>query len=552
MDSDMAVLDERSEPHSGLHPVGVWTADSEPPAFSRQALLAAMERFREPIAVLCESGSGCVGVGIGGTLSTGTVPDGRGHFQCLGILPGLYPEWLGTRSFIELHRLRFPYVAGAMARGIGSTAIVIAMAKAGMLGFFGSAGLSLDRVEAALVEMEQALGRERTWGCNLIHSPNQAGLEDGLVELLLRRDVKRVSASAYTALTPAVVRYAFSGLHADSAGRIERRHVFAKLSRPEVARHFMSPPPAEILEALVRQGKLDRREAQFAAHLPVAEDITVEADSGGHTDNQALSALFPTIRQLRDELVRKHGYVRPIRIGASGGLGTPSAIASAFALGAAYVLTGSVNQTSLEAGVSDEAKAMLAEARLGDFGMSPSADMFELGVKVQVLKRGTMFASRAAQLYELYRRYPSLEAIPEDTTAKLEKQVFRQPLDDVWEQTRRFFESHAPRENERAARDPKHKMALVFRWYLGSSSHWPLYGESARRVDYQLWCGPAMGAFNTWVEGSFLALPEGRGVVQIALNLLEGAAAITRAHQLRNYGVAVPPEAFQYRPRPLA
>ena len=36
-----------------------------------------------------------------------------------------------------------------------------------------------------------------------------------------------------------------------------------------------------------------------------------------------------------------------------------------------------------------------------------------------------------------------------------------------------------------------------------------------------------------------------------ALNLLEGAAVITRAQQLRSYGVAVPAEAFIYRARPL-
>jgi hypothetical protein len=40
-------------------------------------------------------------------------------------------------------------------------------------------------------------------------------------------------------------------------------------------------------------------------------------------------------------------------------------------------------------------------------------------------------------------------------------------------------------------------------------------------------------------------------VVQIALNLLEGAAVVTRAQQLRSYGVPMPPSAFDFRPRPL-
>ena len=53
-------------------------------------------------------------------------------------------------------------------------------------------------------------------------------------------------------------------------------------------------------------------------------------------------------------------------------------------------------------------------------------------------------------------------------------------------------------------------MALVFRWYLGQSSSWANAGEPSRTVDYQIWCGPAMAAFNEWVRGSFLEQPENR------------------------------------------
>jgi hypothetical protein len=40
--------------------------------------------------------------------------------------------------------------------------------------------------------------------------------------------------------------------------------------------------------------------------------------------------------------------------------------------------------------------------------------------------------------------------------------------------------------------------------------------------------------------------------VQIALNLLEGAAVVTRSQQLRAAGVPIPPQAFAFPPRPLA
>lgn len=541
---------------NGLPVIGEWSSRSGTAHLTADSLPTAIAAFRSPAFIIRDGPAGSVGVGVGGSfqmhMDARNVSPNSAGFPCLGVLPALYPEWLGDRAFLEAHGLRYPYVAGAMARGIASEALVIEMARSGMLGFFGAGGLSPARVERALVMLNEALGATQPWGCNLIHSPQEPELESQIVTLLLRYNVRRVEASAFMALTPAVVRYAFSGVTRDAAGQLQRiNHVFAKISRPEVAHHFMSPPPQAMLDALVQAGDLTAQEASLAHHLPVAEDITVESDSGGHTDNRPLGSLFPTISQLRDDLAARHRYTRPIRVGAAGGLGTPESVASAFALGAAYVLTGSVNQSCREAGVSDDAKALLALAELADMTMAPSADMFELGVKVQVLKRGTMFASRATTLYNLYTRYPSLDAIPADELARVEQQLLRQPVGEVWDDARKFFEVRGPHEIERAERDPRHKMALVFRSYLGRSSRWPIDGDSERRLDYQIWCGPAMGAFNAWVKGSFLEKPENRSVVQVARNLLEGAAYVTRAAQLRSYGVPVPAAAFTFQPRPL-
>lgn len=535
---------------AALPAFGRWRGTDEAAIFDADGLTQAVARVREPCTVVQRALDGRVGVAFGGTVETASAGEGE---AVLGLLPPLYPEWLGDRSFGELHGCRFPYVAGAMANGIASTELVIAAARAGVLSFFGAAGLMPERIEAAAATLTETLRpASLPFGMNLIHAPHEADIEDATVDLYLAHGIDRVSASAYLDLTPMVVRYALSGLHRGTDGKVERRnHVFAKISRPEVAARFLSPAPAAMVQALRDTGRVTAEEAELAAHLPVAEDITVEADSGGHTDNQILGAVFPTILQLRDQLVRRHGYERPIRVGAAGGIGTPSAAAAAFSLGAAYVLTGSVNQAAVESGLSTRGKAILAQAALGDVMMAPAADMFEMGVKVQVLKRGTMFGVRAQRLYELYRTYDSLEAIPAVIRTKLEAEVFRDTIEHVWESTRAFFAARDPRENDRAARDPKHRMALVFRWYLGMSSRWAIAGEASRALDYQMWCGPAMGAFNAWVKGSFLEEPAQRSVAQIAKNLLEGAAAITRAGQLRTYGVPVPAAAFDFRPRPL-
>ena len=70
-------------------------------------------------------------------------------------------------------------------------------------------------------------------------------------------------------------------------------------------------------------------------------------------------------------------------------------------------------------------------------------------------------------------------------------------------------------------------------------------------MDAQIWCGPAMGAFNDWVAGTFLEPLEERTVVQVGLNLLEGAAYITRANQLRLAGVPLTSRDSIFSPRPL-
>lgn len=251
-------------------------------------------------------------------------------------------------------------------------------------------------------------------------------------------------------------------------------------------------------------------------------------------------------------MMGRYGYTRPIRVGAAGGLGTPSAVAAAFSMGAAYVLTGSVNQSAVESGLSPEGRKMLAMADVADVAMAPAADMFELGAKVQVLKRGTMFSSRAAQLYQIYTTCDSLESIPSCIKTRLEKEIFRAPLDEIWSETQRFLANRNPKEIQKAELDPKYRMALVFRWYLGKTGQWAIDGASAHRIDYQICCGPAMGAFNAWARGSFLEGAENRTVVNIARNLLEGAAVLTRAQQLRSYGVPVPESAFHFQPRPLS
>jgi PfaD family protein len=159
-----------------------------------------------------------------------------------------------------------------------------------------------------------------------------------------------------------------------------------------------------------------------------------------------------------------------------------------------------------------------------------------------------MFAQRAAKLYDLYRMYSCYEDIPEKERTVLEEKLFHTRFVQEWEQTRAFFAKRDPKQIERAEKDPRHKMALVFRSYLGRSSGWPIRGDVDRKMDYQIWCGPSMGAFNEWVRGSFLEKPENRKVATVAMNLLIGACVTTRASWLRAQGAILPPQAGHFAP----
>ena len=100
----------------------------------------------------------------------------------------------------------------------------------------------------------------------------------------------------------------------------------------------------------------------------------------------------------------------------------------------------------------------------------------------------------------------------------------------------------------KAERDPKHRMALVFRWYLGLSSRWAIDGDPKRRLDFQIWCGPAMGAFNDWARGGSLGPLAGRGVVEIADALLTGARILSRGEALRAQDVSLPVDLDAWMP----
>ncbi|WP_435845987.1 PfaD family polyunsaturated fatty acid/polyketide biosynthesis protein [Streptomyces huasconensis] len=508
-------------------------------------------RGQDPYATLADLENPVYVIGDGGTVQLSARPPAGGQALLAAAAP-LPPGRLGPAAFRAHHGVQANYMAGAMAGGIAGTELVRALARAGYLASLGAAGLSAARLDAALGTLARDLP-DTPYACNLIHTPSAPRLEGLCVDLCLRHRVRCVEASAFVQLTPDLVRYRATGLRRGRDGSVTVGHrVVAKVSLPQTAEMFLRPAPEALVAELLRRGALTVEQAELARTVPMADDVTVEADSGGHTDRRALSVVLPAVLALRDRIGEERSrtsmpVVPAVRVGAAGGIGTPHAVAAAFALGAEYVVTGSVNQATVEAATGDAVKRLLATADLTDCLMAPAADMFEQGVTVQVLGRRTLFAGRAALLHRLYRDHDSLDDISAEQRRHLEQRVLGLPVEEVWRQTRAYLGTHDAGRLARADADPKHRMALVFRWYLANASRWATAGDQRRSSDWQIWCGPAMGAFNQWTRDTALAEPDGRHAADIARHLMRGAAYLTRLHHLRSSGVHLPPSCDQYR-----
>jgi len=289
-----------------------------------EPMLAALRNIERPLYAVTEGRS---------TILTDRAPHTLEGLA--GVIPAVRIESFGSASFRKAHNLRCAYVAGAMAGGIASVDLVVDMAQAGFLAFFGAGALPLPAIEQAIRQIEARLPGGESYGVNLLHNYYDEKLEWATVELYLSLGVTRVEAAAFVSISAPLVYYRVKGIHRTADGCIVvPNHVFAKVSRPEVATQFLAPPPQQLLAELVAAGKISADEAALAALVPMANELTCEADSGGHTDRRPLSVLLPMMLHEREQAMERHSYEErgiEIRLGAAGGIGEPLSVHAAFA-----------------------------------------------------------------------------------------------------------------------------------------------------------------------------------------------------------------------------
>lgn len=109
---------------------------------------------------------------------------------------------LGNEDFKKDYNIQYAYMTGSMYRGIASEQMVIKAAKAGMLGFFGTGGLSIERIGQAIGTIRSALRQGETFGMNLLHHMMLPDKEVRMIDLYLKNGIHLIEASAFMGITP--------------------------------------------------------------------------------------------------------------------------------------------------------------------------------------------------------------------------------------------------------------------------------------------------------------------------------------------------------------
>ena len=421
-----------------------------------------------------------------------------------------------SSAFMERYKVKLPYYVGSMYRGISSVQMVVTCSKAGILCFFGSAGFKSPELEQHIQAIQSQLKANQNYGMCMLCNLEFPQEEMAIAELYLRYGIRVVEASAYAKVTKALVYYRLKGVHQTGDKIITPNRIVAKVSRLEVAEKFMAPPPTELVTELLQEGLLNEEEASLSVRVCMASEVTVEADSGGHTDQGVALSVIPMIIAQRDRAQNQFSFDEPILMGAAGGIGTPQAVKAAFALGVDYVVTGSINQCTVESGAHETVKELLSKVGPHDMGIAPAGDMFEIGAKVQVVNKGSRFCARANKLSSLYYQYDSVDDLPKKVIKELERDYFGESLDSVWQSIVDYKQGVKAKEIESANKNGKQKLALILKSYFAKTTHWTLSGDVKHKKDFQIHCGPAMGAFNQFVKGTEYENWRHRSVVDIA------------------------------------
>ncbi|MFJ8525107.1 ACP S-malonyltransferase [Bacillus cereus] len=426
---------------------------------------------------------------------------------------------LGDPSFKDDYNVKYPYVVGSMTNGISSVNLVVQSAQNEILSYLGTNGLSYKEIRENLRDINERLANKWSYGCNLLADVHNPQKENELVDIFLQNNVRCLEASGFWSVSPSLIKYRAKGLKKSKNGNIQiNNKILIKLTRSEVAKEFLSPISKQLLHQMVEQGEITYEEADMLKHVPIVDDICVMGDCGGPTDHGNLNLLLPSIIHLRDSYMSQYKFVKNVRIGAGGGIGTPTAAAVAFMLGADFILTGSINQCTVEAATSDYVKDMLQNMEIQDTTYVPSEYALDTSGYSQVVRKGVFFPARANRLYDLLKSYGSISEIDSKTRLYIEEKYFGKSFEEILQDELK--------KNDRYRKNSKQELQIILKWYMEYAKGLAIQGKREQKVNFHIYCGPALGAFNEWVKDTYLENWRNRNVNGIAEKIMIEAVEI--------------------------
>lgn len=217
------------------------------------------------------------------------------------------------------------------------------------------------------------------------------------------------------------------------------------------------------------------------------------------TGSIPINSLLPQVIDKKNFLMKKYGYSKDIHIGAAGSIGDSVSALDAFLLGADFIMTGSVNQCTAEAEVSKWVKDKLQKVEIQDTEMIPTSHVYEIGMKVQVLKKGVFFVARALKLYEIYNRISKIEDIEPKVLAQIQDKYFGKSIDDIYNEIKNDL---SDTERKRAENESKFKFGLIIYWYYNYCMDCAIKNENSQNLNCLIPVSSAMGRINQFLENT--------------------------------------------------
>jgi len=188
-----------------------------------------------------------------------------------------------------------------------------------------------------------------------------------------------------------------------------------------------------------------------------------------------------------------------------GGISTPASALAAFMWAPLMWRKWKCESACVEAGTS-ACQEVAASGRVTRMWMgAPASDMLRWVSELQVLEAGTTIRAQEPRKINLVlqkRMNPLMKS--QQRNASLEKKY--QKTMEKFASCIEFFKQRDPEQIRTAPKTIRAgRWPWFFRWYLGLSPTWPNAGTPDRVLDvFKFWCGPALGAFNDWVKGTYL------------------------------------------------